>query len=80
MGVLATWLYDVIYGLLFLVYTTVMVHLLITLGKLRSYFMQQYRHILLQFVFFELAIIVKNVLQSSSGSRLTEAGVSSALL
>ena len=40
MGVMASWLYDVIYVLLFIVYTAVMVHLLVTLGRLRSYFMQ----------------------------------------
>ena len=53
------WLYCASYSLLLIVYTTVIAYLIKTLELVKDFYKQQYKHILVQFFFFEMAFIVK---------------------
>ena len=50
------------YGLLWFVYTAICVDMVITLELMRSFYAKEYRHIVLQFVFYWLGILVRESL------------------
>ena len=59
-----TYLFDASYGILFVVFTAIIINMIVTLDLMRKFFVNEYRHTILQFLLFWVAIVVKLVLQA----------------
>ena len=57
-----SYLYDVAYVLILIIYTVIIVQLCAILNKRRRFFSQEYRYIFMQFIFFLTSFITKILL------------------